>query len=172
MDNKAIRLMLLVLILLTPTKVQAAETEKQQFITTESGFESKIIGYKYKWKKVKIKKTKKKYLGKFTITYYCDCAKCCGSNANGITSTGVKAKPNHTIAVDPQVIPYGSKVKIGNKIYVAEDCGGGIKKKRIDMFVSSHAKALKLGVSHKKVWLAYTVIKEKKVRVKCPILEN
>ena len=32
-----------------------------------------------------------------------------GPWANGITSTGVTATTNRTIAVDPTVIPYGSK---------------------------------------------------------------
>lgn len=166
MDIKAIRLMLLVLILLIPAKVQAAETtKKQQFITTESGYESTIIGYKYKYKTVKVKKIKKKYLGKFKITYYCPCSNCGG----GKTATGTTPKAGRTIAVDPKVIPYGSKVKIGKKTYVAEDCGGAIKSKCIDMFVSSHSEALKLGVTHKKVWLVYTVVKKKKVKIKCPI---
>ena len=168
MDKIAMRLMLLVLILLIPVKAQAAETKKTQYITTESGFEKQIIGYKYKWKKVKVKKQKKKYLGKFTLTYYCSCSRCGG----GRTATGTKPKADKTIAVDPKVIPYGSKVKIGKKTYIAEDCGGAIKNKRIDVFVSSHDEALKLGVTRKKVWLIYTVTKTKKVRVKCPIYEK
>ncbi len=67
-------------------------------------------------------------LGVFKITHYCPCSICCGPYANGITSTGVTATTNHTIAVDPSVIPYGSKVVINGQVYVAEDCGGAIKK--------------------------------------------
>ena len=48
-------------------------------------------------------------LGVFHITHYCQCSICCGPWANGITSTGVTATTNRTIAVDPTVIPYGSK---------------------------------------------------------------
>ena len=45
-----------------------------------------------------------------------------------ITATGTKPKWG-TIAVDPRVIPYGTKVYIPqfNMTFVAEDCGGAIK---------------------------------------------
>ena len=45
-----------------------------------------------------------------------------------ITSTGTKPKWG-TIAVDPNVIPYGTKVYIPkfNMTFTAEDCGGAIK---------------------------------------------
>ena len=66
-------------------------------------------------------------LGVFKITHYCPCSICCGPYSNGITSTGVTATTNHTIAVDPSVIPYGSKVVINGQVYVAEDCGGARK---------------------------------------------
>ena len=87
--------------------------------------------YYYKTKYI----TTKKYLGVYKITHYCACKKCCGKWANGITASGTKAKAGRTIGVDPNVIPYGSKVKIGKKIYTAEDTGGAIKgKKQIDIF--------------------------------------
>ncbi|MGN1318831.1 MAG: peptidoglycan DD-metalloendopeptidase family protein [Lachnospirales bacterium] len=92
---------------------------------------------------------KRQYLGKFDITAYCPCSKCCGKYANGITATGTKAKANHTIAVDPKVIPYGSVVEIEGKRYVAEDCGGAIKGARIDIFYNTHSEALSSGYGHK-----------------------
>lgn len=173
MKKNVITLMLLMLMLLIPVKTQAAE-QKQQFITTESGFESKIIGYKYKWKTIKVKKTKKKYLGKFKIVYYCSCRICCGSYSSGVTASGKKAKAGRTIAVDTRVIPMGTKIKIsGYKNYrYAEDTGGGIKGQVIDVFCNSHSEALKRGTRTKKVWKVYTVVKKKKVRVKCPITED
>ena len=60
---------------------------------------------------------------------------------------------NHTIAVDKTVIPLGSKVKIDGVEYVAEDTGGAIKQKRIDIFVSSHEEALEKGVKYQEVFL-------------------
>ena len=92
-------------------------------------------------------------LGVFKITHYCPCSICCGPYANGITSTGVTAVTNHTIAVDPSVIPYGSKVVINGQIYVAEDCGGAIKKNRIDIYVATHAEGEAKGTYDTEVYL-------------------
>ncbi len=84
-------------------------------------------------------------IGKFEISYYCPCEKCCGEGSNGTTSTGTKATANRTIAVDPSVIQLGTKVMIDGKEYVAEDRGGAITGNRIDIFVDSHEEALALG---------------------------
>lgn len=83
------------------------------------------------------------YLGSFRITYYCPCADCSGPYGTQ-TSMGTVARENHTIAVDPNVIPYGSKIYIPNLsnsiVYTAEDCGGGVNGQHIDVYVESHAK--------------------------------
>lgn len=84
-------------------------------------------------------------LGVFVITHYCPCSICCGPWANGITSTGVTAITNRTVAVDPTIIPYGSKLVINGQVYVAEDCGGAIKGKRIDIYVGSHTEGNQKG---------------------------
>ena len=84
-------------------------------------------------------------LGVFVITHYCPCSICCGPWANGITSTGVTAVTNRTVAVDPTIIPYGSKLVINGQVYVAEDCGGAIKGNRIDIYVGSHAEGNQRG---------------------------
>lgn len=54
-----------------------------------------------------------------------------------MTSTGVTAVEGKTIAVDPNIIPYGSTVLIDGKEYLAQDCGGAIKGNKIDVFVES-----------------------------------
>lgn len=92
-------------------------------------------------------------LGNFRITHYCPCSICCGPWANGITSTGVTATTNKTIAVDPTQIPYGSKVVINGQIYVAEDCGGAIKTNCIDIYVASHDEGESKGVFYTDVYL-------------------
>ena len=92
-------------------------------------------------------------LGVFHITHYCQCSICCGPWANGITSTGVTATTNRTIAVDPTVIPYGSKVVINGQVYVAEDCGGAIKNNHIEIYMDSHEEALSSGVFDVEVYL-------------------
>lgn len=84
-------------------------------------------------------------LGEFVITHYCACEKCT-VDGDGITATGTKAASGRTIAVDPEVIPYGTTVIIDGRTYIAEDCGGAIKGNRIDIFMNSHEEALKAGV--------------------------
>ena len=106
----------------------------------------------YKPKKQVIKTSNKKYMGRFKLTGYCACAYCCGKT-DGITSTGVKARAGRTIAVDPRVIPYGSIVIINGKEYVAEDCGGAIKNKKIDIFFNTHNEALQWGVKYADVYV-------------------
>lgn len=92
------------------------------------------------------------FLGKFKLTYYCACEICCDVET-GITATGAPVVEGHTIAVDPKVIPYGTKVIINGHIFTAEDCGGAIKENRIDIYVNSHEKALQLGTGYADVYL-------------------
>lgn len=77
-------------------------------------------------------------------TAYCPCVKCCGKN-DGITASGVKARANHTVAVDKRVIPLGTTVLINGHEYIAEDTGGAIKGNRIDIYFDSHSDALEFG---------------------------
>ena len=73
-------------------------------------------------------------LGVFRITYYTNSIECCGKT-DGVTRSGAIAKANHTIAVDPEVVPLGSEVMIGGTVYTAEDIGGAVKGKVIDIYV-------------------------------------
>lgn len=91
-------------------------------------------------------------LGTFKISAYCHCSKCCGKS-NGITAIGVKVQANRTIAVDPNVIPLGSRVIIDGQTYVAEDTGGAIKGNRIDMYFPTHQAALNWGIQYRNVSL-------------------
>lgn len=92
------------------------------------------------------------------VTHYCGCSKCCGKWSDGSEdiaygSTGKLLTPFVSIAVDPNVIPYGTILydNEGNE-YIAEDCGGAIKGNRIDLFVGNHKEALKLGVVKEKTF--------------------
>lgn len=101
-----------------------------------------------------IKEENKIYLGKFKITHYCACKKCCGPNAQGITASGKKVEEGKTIAVDPKVIKLGSKVHIeGYGDMEAQDTGSAIKGNIIDIYIANHNEALKLGVKYKDVYL-------------------
>lgn len=68
----------------------------------------------------------------------------------GITKTGVDLLANpdeRVIAVDPSVIPLGSKVYIEGYGYAkAEDTGGAIKGNRIDIYMQHEQDALAYGV--------------------------
>ncbi|MDP1421096.1 ubiquitin-like domain-containing protein [Peribacillus simplex] len=85
-----------------------------------------------------------------STAYTASCKGC-----SGVTSTGVDLKSNpgaKIIAVDPSVIPMGSKVYVEGYGYaVAADKGGAIKGNRIDVFFSSKNDAYRWGVKRVKV---------------------
>jgi 3D (Asp-Asp-Asp) domain-containing protein len=94
------------------------------------------------------------YIGRFKITHYCTCAKCNGGYGNNTAWAG-KIVPGQTIAVDPSVIGKLSWVYVdGYGLRRAEDCGGAIKGYHIDMAVSDHDEAMRLGVVYKDVYYA------------------
>jgi len=76
--------------------------------------------------------------------YTAYCAGC-----SGITATGIdlRSNPNRkVIAVDPRVIPLGSRVYVeGYGEAIAGDTGGAIKGTRIDLFMASQSSALNWG---------------------------
>lgn len=79
----------------------------------------------------------------FEATAYCSCVKCCGKS-DGITKSGVKVHKG-TLAVDPKVIPLGTKVYIeGMGWFIAEDTGN-FSGKRVDIYMETHEKALQFG---------------------------
>ncbi|KAA6451857.1 LysM peptidoglycan-binding and 3D domain-containing protein [Bacillus swezeyi] len=74
---------------------------------------------------------------------------------SGVTATGIDLKANKNakvIAVDPSVIPLGSKVHVeGYGEATAADTGGAIKGNKIDVFVPSKSAAKNWGVKTVKV---------------------
>lgn len=103
------------------------------------------------------------YEEQFTITAYCSCHECCHpydpecTGQPSKTASGTTPKANHTIAVDPDVIPLGTHVWINGKEYVAEDTGGAIDGYDIDMYFDSHQEALNWGVRKLTVYKAKPV---------------
>lgn len=98
------------------------------------------------------------FLGKFTLTAYCPGRCCCGKWASGYTATGTLATEGRTIAVDPHVIPYGSRVLLifpngTQRTYIAEDCGGGVNGNHIDVFFDDHQAARVFGVQSAMAYL-------------------
>lgn len=95
-----------------------------------------------------------KNLGSFRLSFYCICEKCCGAYATGLTKSGTTVTEGRTIAVDPKVIPLGSRVYIdGYGVFIAEDVGSAIKENKIDIAVGNHEQALKLGIDEATVYL-------------------
>ena len=90
---------------------------------------------------------------KVIATAYCPCVECCEKD-DGITATGVKAEARHTIAADPEFLPYGTELLFDCNIWVVEDCGGAIKgENRIDIFFDTHEEAVNFGVQEFSVWV-------------------
>ena len=86
-------------------------------------------------------------------TGYCPCPICTGSG-NGITAIGLKAKRG-IVAVDPSVIPMGSRLYVsGYGEAIAGDVGGKIKKNRIDLCFNTHQEALQWG----KRWVTVEIL--------------
>lgn len=92
-------------------------------------------------------------LGKFKLTAYCKCSKCCGKWSGSPTASGVMPKANRTIAVDTSIIPFGTEVIINGNTYIAEDTGSAIKGNKIDIYMPSHQEALNFGVQYAEVFV-------------------
>ena len=103
-------------------------------------------------------------LGEFKLTAFCSCVKCCGEwskdrpvdeegNEIVIGASGEVLVAGVSIAVDKNVIPYGETVLINGQEYIAHDCGGAIKKNRIDVYFNEHQDALNFGVQYAEVFL-------------------
>lgn len=87
-----------------------------------------------------------KYTLKVRATAYC---------GDTITSTGVRPVEGTTIAVDPKVIPYGTKVYIPefNKVFIAQDCGSAIKGNRIDIFMNDYDRCMEWGIKNITIYI-------------------
>lgn len=94
------------------------------------------------------------YLGDFIVTAYCPYEDEYGNvtarpyNGEYIAVEGI------TVAVDPDVIPYGSVVVIDGHSYIAHDCGGAVKGKVIDIYFDSIEKMNEWGKQTKEVYVA------------------
>lgn len=80
------------------------------------------------------------------LTAYCPCHKCIIDDNHQMVDSNSKPQTDHTIAVDPNIIPIGSIVIINGKEYVAEATGGEIDDNHIDIFFDSHEVACDFGV--------------------------
>lgn len=95
--------------------------------------------------------SKGRLLGTFKCTYYTGAA----DEGGNITALGTPVTPWYTVAVDPRVIPLGSKIRIGgyDGIFYCADTGSAIKGSILDIAVGSKSEASNLGVQYHKVYL-------------------
>ncbi len=81
-----------------------------------------------------------------------------GDKYFGMTASGTRAKRNQegysSVAVDPNVIPLGTKLYIDGYGYaIAEDVGGAIKGNKIDVYLDSDAECYRWGVRYVDVYV-------------------
>ena len=103
------------------------------------------------------------FLGEFTLTAYCPGRCCCGKWASGYTATGTPATEGRTIAVDPKVIPYGTKMWIvghGDSGFVygyalAADTGGAMLsgKNFVDLYYDTYYECVLNGLRRVDVYI-------------------
>ncbi len=80
----------------------------------------------------------------------------CTAYYMGETAVGAAGSRCHygTCAVDPSVIPYGTRLYItGYGFAVANDCGGAVKGNVVDLYMRSTGEALRWGRRHVKVYV-------------------
>lgn len=104
--------------------------------------------------------------GDVLVTGYCNCGTCCGWRRSwfglgppvydygpmkgrrkkvGVTARGTVAR-HGTVAADPKVYPFGTKLEIpGYGTGIVEDVGGAITGKHIDVWFPSHGQARQWG---------------------------
>jgi len=85
------------------------------------------------------------HLGTFTVRAYTQYQR--PGKGRRRTATGTVPTAGRTVAVDPHVIPLGSKIHIeGVGERIAEDSGGSIKGKKLDLFLPSVEHCRRFGV--------------------------
>lgn len=100
------------------------------------------------------------YVGNFYITMYAATVEQCGNDL-GITASGKKVTEDPTcwtVAVDPKVIPLGTKLVIDldgyeGIVFEASDTGGDIKNYWIDVYTDSEPLSKSFNPTYADVWI-------------------
>lgn len=104
---------------------------------------------------------KQTYIGEYTITAYCPCAKCCGKHAlnrqnDTVTGAmGVELKEGVSVA---SPLPFGTRILIDGKEYISQDrtsewVAKKYDNKIIDMYFEKHKDAEAFGKQAAKVYI-------------------
>ena len=99
-------------------------------------------------------------LGTFTTTGYDACVQCCG-NTLGITASGTHVHYDEdgetTCAVDTSVIPFGTRLLINDRVYVAEDRGSAVIGNHVDLYFPTHQEAYEYATQYVEVFVIQEV---------------
>ena len=146
MNGKAVGRIFLILLIIAffiPAFMSKKEEQKQEVITQS--------------KQEAVVEIPSKYLGEFSISHYCSCPICTSTPKGSRTATGHIPREGRTVAVDTKLIPLHSVIYIeGLGTFVAEDVGGAVKGKHLDIYIDDHQRALSLGTlggQKLKVWV-------------------
>ena len=118
--------------------------EDKAFLAKSSVTKSRLTAPK---PKAVSRPTARRHLGHFEMTAYTRYAK-----SSDRTASGTRPHHQRTVAVDPRVIPLGTKLEIeGIGVRIAEDTGPLIKGKKLDLFLPSVQACTRFGVRSRKV---------------------
>ncbi|ARI77795.1 3D domain-containing protein [Halobacillus mangrovi] len=134
-----------------PSKKETTAMELKTISLDEKEKEHKRFDMKQKDEKNQAAKADvKRTVNVEATAYTAFCEGCSGTTYTGID---LRANPDKkVIAVDPDVIPLGSKVRVpGYGVAVAGDIGGDIEGHRIDVFIPQEGKAFEFGRKQIKV---------------------
>lgn len=89
------------------------------------------------------------YLGDWTITFYCNCAECCGSWSGGNTASGTVPTEGRTAACGS--LDFGTQIYIdGLGTYTVED--RGVEGNWIDIYLNDHDRCNQMGMLSRGVY--------------------
>lgn len=131
---------------------QEATTEKQKN-TTETTTSKSTDGLPDD--EVKYDEDQGTYLGTYLLTAYCPCEICCGqwsNTENPVTASGNPAVEGVTIAA-PSEFAFGTELVINGHTYVVQDRGGAITGNHLDVYFSTHEKALNFAMGYYDVYM-------------------
>lgn len=129
----------------------------KQYNSLTAQYKKEVVAEEAAKKKAEEEKQKQEqanmvYLGTFRTTYYTNS----WDEGGSLTALGTSVTPWHTVAVDPSVVPLGSKIRIEGYdgiVFTCDDTGSAIKGNIIDIAVGSKSEANRLGVQYHKIYL-------------------
>lgn len=126
-----------------------AEYDEEEFSTETEKIEEETVTASTYSREV-VQSPKKESLGKFKLTAYCSCEKCCGEWSKfNKTASGTTPKEGRTVACNSLL--FGTKLLIDGEEYIVEDTGN-MSDNVIDIYFYSHEEALQFGVQSTEVF--------------------